>query len=269
MISDVPSFAEELAVARAAASEAAALLVARSGADRVRVKARSDLVTEVDLASERLIVAKLRSRFPGDAIVAEENTSGDTASNSVRRWIIDPVDGTANYVHGYPFCCVSIALHDARGPAVAVIDAPFLGEVFHATRGGGAFLNDAPITVSSVTSGSDSLFATGFPFRPGKGEPEPFFRLVSEVMLNAHDVRRAGSAALDLAYVACGRVDGYFELGLFPWDIAAGMLLVTEAGGVAGPWPGDPQPAIETGRILATNGHVQSWLEEMVSRFDL
>jgi hypothetical protein len=123
-----------------------------------------------------------------------------------------------------------------------VIHAPFLGEVYHATRGGGAFLNGEPIRVSAAADPADALFATGFPFKQGKGDVELYFRLVAEVLLASHGVRRAGAAALDLAYVAAGRVDGFFEIGLSPWDVAAGMLLVQEAGGRVEGWPGDAIP---------------------------
>jgi myo-inositol-1(or 4)-monophosphatase len=260
-------FAAELVVALEAAAEAAALLASRSGAEEVREKGRADLVTEVDEAAERAITARIRAAFPGDTIVAEEFAGGVAVSG--RSWIIDPVDGTANYVHGHPFACVSIAFHDEAGPAAAVIHAPFLGEIFQATRGGGTWLNGRRVTVSAVESGAAALFATGFPFKAGKGDPETYFRLAADVMLSAHDIRRAGSAALDLAYVACGRHDGYFEIGVAPWDIAAGILMVTEAGGRVTGWPGDTDEPIRTGRILATNGRVHAWLEEKVGGYEL
>ena len=266
-MSDEALFATELEVALEAAAEAAALLASRSGADAVREKGRADLVTEVDEAAERAITARIRRHFPGDTVVAEEFAGSVQVAG--RSWIVDPVDGTANYVHGHPFACVSIAFHDEAGPAVGVIHAPFLGEVFHATRGGGAWLNGRRASVSAVDSGRDALLATGFPFKAGKGDPETYFRLVSEVMLDAHDIRRAGSAALDLAYVACGRHDGYFEIGVAPWDIAAGILMVTEAGGRVTGWPGDDDEPIRTGRILATNGRVHGWLEEKVGKYEL
>jgi myo-inositol-1(or 4)-monophosphatase len=269
MTDDVQSggipLASELRVALEAAEEAAALLLARSGAERVRAKARADLVTEVDEASERAIVARIRAAFPGDAVVAEEFSG--TAALGRRSWIIDPIDGTVNYVHGHPFTCVSIAFHDEEGPAVGVVSAPFLGETFHAVRGGGAFLNDRPIRVSAVEEGAETLQATGFPFKAGKGDPETYFRLVAEMVASTHGVRRAGSAALDLAYVACGRLDGFFEIGLSPWDLAAGALLVTEAGGRVGGWPGDVEPPIRTGRLIASNGAVHGWMEAVIGKY--
>lgn len=260
-------FAAELEVARQAAAEAAEILRSRAGAGRVREKGRADLVTEVDEASERAILARIHAAFPDDAVVAEESAAAVRSEG--RRWIVDPLDGTVNYVHGHPFACVSIAFADAEGPAAGVIHAPFLNEVFHASRGGGAWLNDRPIRVSEVSDPSDALFATGFPFKPGKGDPVEFFRLVTEVLLASHGVRRAGAAALDLAYVAAGRVEAFFELGLAPWDMAAGLLLVEEAGGRVGGWPGDAEPALASGRLLASNGRLHGWLEERVAGYGL
>jgi myo-inositol-1(or 4)-monophosphatase len=256
--------ARELMVARRAAAEAAALIAARAGADDVREKGRADLVTAVDEAAEDAILTRIRTDFPGDRIVAEESASAAVAEG--RRWIVDPLDGTVNFVHNHPFVCVSIGFADDQGPAVGVIHAPLLGEVYHAVRGGGAFLNDRPIRVSGVREASAALWATGFPFREGKGDPEAYFRLVAEVLLASHGVRRAGSAALDLAFVAAGRVDGVFEIGLQPWDMAAGMLLVREAGGRVGGWPGDAEGPLATGRLLASNAALHPWLEAVVGR---
>jgi len=258
-------FERELGVARAAAEEAGRILLDRAGADRIRAKGRADLVTEVDEAAERAIEARVRAAFPGDLFVAEEFSA--SASGIGRRWIVDPLDGTVNYVHGHPFACVSIALVDAEGPAVAVIEAPFLGETYTAVRGQGAFLNDNTISVSPVRDPAASLLATGFPFKSGKGDPGVYFELVAEMVLGTHGVRRAGAAALDLAFVACGRVDGFFEIGLSPWDVAAGILLVVEAGGRVTGWSGDARPPIETGRILASNGSLHPWLEETTGRY--
>lgn len=259
------TYERELEVALSAASEAAGILLGRRGADHVREKGRADLVTAVDEASERAIEAHIRSAFPSDAFVAEEFSA--TVASDGRRWIVDPIDGTTNFVHGHPFACVSIAFADAKGPAVGVIHAPFLGEVYHAIRGGGAFLNGERIAVSDVTDPSASLFATGFPFKNGKGATEPYFRLVAEMVAGTHGVRRAGAAALDLAYVACGRVDGYFEIGLSSWDLAAGVLLVSEAGGRISGWDGDTEGPLESGRILATNGHLHRWLRELTGLY--
>ena len=260
-------FAAELEVARRAAAQAAGILAERAGAGEVREKARADLVTAVDEASERAIAERIRAAFPDDAIVAEEFSAAVRSSG--RRWIVDPLDGTVNYVHGHPFACVSIAFADESGPAVGVVHAPFLGEVFHAVRGRGAYLNDRPIRVSEVPDASGALFATGFPFKPGKGDPHEYFRLVAEVLLAGHGVRRDGAAALDLAMVAAGRVDAFFEIGLSPWDMAAGLLLVQEAGGRVSGWPGDREPPLSTGRLVASNGRIHDWLCGVAARYDL
>lgn len=258
------AFAAEAWVARHTASEAAALIRSRGGASELRSKARADLVTATDEAAERLILNRIRARFPDDAVIAEESASDVIADG--RRWYVDPIDGTTNFVHGHPFACVSIAFADEAGPAVGVVDAPMLGEVYIAVRGEGAYLNDAPLRVSEVRNPTAALFATGFPFKGGKGDPEAYFRLVTDILRGSHGVRRAGSAALDLAYVAAGRVDGFFETGLSPWDIAAGILLVTESGGRISGWPGDAAPPLDTGRVLATNGAVHDWLAEQTAR---
>lgn len=252
------TFARELETALAAAAAGAALIVARDGAERVREKERADLVTAVDEAVERLVTERLRAAFPGDAVVAEE--FGAAVRGEARRWILDPVDGTTNFVHGHPFVCVSLALVDEAGPAVGVIHAPCLGEVFHAVRGQGAFLNGAPIRVSGTASLKDALLATGFPFKQGKGDLDAYMLLVADAIRASRDVRRAGSAALDLAFTACGRVDAFFEVGLAPWDVAAGILLVEEAGGRVSGWPGDAAPPLQSGRVVASNGRVHEEL---------
>ncbi|CAN5289277.1 inositol monophosphatase family protein [soil metagenome] len=256
-------FAAELAVARRAAGAAAEVMLAARDELEVREKAPRDLVTAADEEAEREIVAVIRSRFPDDAIVAEEGAADAGATG--RRWLVDPIDGTTNYVHGHPFACVSIAFADAEGVAAGVIHAPFLREVFSAARGWGAFLNDVPLRVSGVEDPTRALLATGFPFKAGKGNPEAYFRLVADAIAATQGVRRAGSAALDLAYVAAGRVEAFFELGLSPWDIAVGMLLVTEAGGRIGGWPGDADSPLHSGRVLASNARLHSWLEELVA----
>lgn len=265
MASETQAWGAELETARAAAAEAAAMIAARAGADRVRSKAdAADLVTEVDEAAERAILARIRAAFPGDAVVAEESAAEHVRTG--RRWYVDPVDGTVNFVHGHPFACVSIAFADDEGPAAAVIHAPLLGEVYHAVRGGGAFLNGERIRVSEVADASAALLATGFPFRTGKGDVDAYMRLVGDALRGTHGVRRAGSAALDLAFTAVGRVDAFFEIGLSPWDVAAGMLLVAEAGGRVGGWPGDAEGPLFTGRVIASNGRVHGWVEALTAR---
>lgn len=257
-------FSFELTIARRAAAEAAALIRLRNGAGEVREKGRRDLVTAVDEAAEQAVISCIRAHFPEDGIVAEESAAG--AARTGRHWIVDPIDGTTNFVHGHPFTCVSIAFADEVGPAAGVIHAPLLGEVYHATRGGGAFLNDLPIRVSRVAEPAGALLATGFPFKAGKGDPNAYFRIIGDALQATQGVRRAGSAALDLAFVAAGRLDGYWEPGLRPWDIAAGALLVTEAGGHISGWLGDGEPPLASGRVLASNGALHAWLEQLVGR---
>ncbi|HET6229698.1 MAG TPA: inositol monophosphatase family protein [Longimicrobiaceae bacterium] len=262
---DAGPFAAELTTALAAAEIAAGMIAARAGADEVREKGRADLVTAVDEAVERAVLARIRADFPNDAMVAEESAAGRVESG--RRWIVDPIDGTTNFVHGHPFVAVSIAFADADGPAAGVVRAPALGETFHAVRGGGAFVNGRPMRVTEVDRPARSLLATGFPFKAGKGSIDAYFRMLAEILAATQDVRRAGSAALDLAFVAAGRVEGFFETGLAPWDVAAGMLLVTEAGGRVGGWPGDATGPLSTGRVLASNGRIHGWLEEMTAPY--
>lgn len=264
ILGDAAPFAAELETAREAAAAAAALILARGGADEVREKGRADLVTAVDEAAERAIAGVIRARFPGDRIVGEELSSEHVHAG--RRWYVDPIDGTTNFVHGHPFVCASIAFADDEGLAAAVIHAPLLGEVFHATRGGGAFANDQPVRVTPVDDAGRALLATGFPFKSGKGKLDAYMLLVADAVRGTHDVRRAGSAALDLAFVAAGRVEGFFEIGLAPWDVAAGMLLVQEAGGRVTGWPGDTDSPLHTGRVLASNGGIHGWMEALAAK---
>ncbi|HWK89384.1 MAG TPA: inositol monophosphatase family protein [Longimicrobium sp.] len=257
-------FAAELETALAAAAEAAALILARGGADQVREKGRADLVTAVDEAAERAIAARIRQRFPHDTVVGEELS--DARVHTGRRWYVDPVDGTTNLVHGHPFVCVSIAFADHEGPAAAVVHAPLLREVYHAVRGGGAYLDGERMRVTDIADPARSLLATGFPFKSGKGNLDAYMLLVADAVRGTHDVRRAGSAALDLAFVAAGRVEGFFEIGLAPWDVAAGMLLVLEAGGRVTGWPGDRDPPLHTGNVLASNARIHDWLHALAAK---
>jgi len=259
---DAP-FAAELATAMEAAAAAAELIRARGGADEVREKGRADLVTAVDEAAEREISRHIRAAFSSDAIVGEELSSAPVHAG--RRWYVDPIDGTTNFIHGHPFVCVSIGFADDEGMAAAVVHAPLLGEVYHAVRGGGAWLNGARIRVTETDDPGRALLATGFPFKRGKGNLDAYMLLVADAVRRTRDVRRAGSAALDLAFVAAGRVEGFFEIGLAPWDVAAGMLLVSEAGGRVTGWPGDADPPLHSGRVLATNGGIHAWLEALTA----
>ncbi len=240
-------------VAVDAARSAGALLRERLNWVReIRHKGAIDLVTDVDEASEQLIRQMLLSAFPTHSLLGEEGGSV-TGSDARCRWIVDPLDGTSNYAHGFPFFCVSIGFELDGELAVGVVYDPTLDELFVAERSKGATLNGSPIQVSHASTLERSLLATGFPYdrrlfqRALKG-----FELLS---LRSLAVRRAGSAALDLCYVACGRFDGYWEWAVHPWDVAAGALLVAEAGGRVTGVDGAPFH-VERGEVLATNGRL-------------
>jgi len=242
---------------RRAAAEVARLagaeLVARwKTARTVEFKQAIDLVTDADMASETRIVAFLEERFPGHEILAEERGGARGPAAARCRWIVDPLDGTPNYAHGVPHFSVSVAVEDEHGLAAGAVFDPMRGELFEAGRGQGARLNGAPIHVSAETSLSRALLATGFPYDVWKTADRPV-KLIDTFVRRAQGIRRAGSAALDLAYVAAGRYDGYFEGFLKPWDLAAGMLLVLEAGGRLTDLAGAPVDLF-VGDTLATNG---------------
>jgi len=215
---------------------------------KVETKRRNDFVTEVDRAAEQAIIEVLREAYPNHAILAEE--SGESkGSQGEFVWIIDPLDGTTNFIHGVPQYCVSIGLQHKGVMNQAVIYDPVKNELFTATRGAGAYLNDKRIRVTTRDKMADSLIATGFPFRDNSFL-ERYLAMFKAVTMNCTGVRRPGAAALDLAYVAAGRFDGFWEIGLAPWDIAAGSLLVLEAGGLIGDLKGDAG-YIESGEVAA------------------
>ncbi len=237
----------------------ASALIARSVEDHVGreqhfdLKGAYDLVTETDRASERLIVDRLRSHFPTHAIVAEEG-SGQTGTSEYC-WYVDPLDGTTNFAHGFPVFNVTLALERAGELIAGVIVDPTRDEVFSAELGSGAFLNQRRIHVSHVARIEDALVATGFPSR--KRHQNVNIHFYYQLAMLSHGVRRAGAAALDLAYVACGRLDMFWEFSLNPWDVAAGILLVREAGGIATDMHGGPL-SLRSPHILADNGLVHA-----------
>ncbi|GBD94726.1 inositol-1-monophosphatase [bacterium BMS3Abin05] len=215
-------------------------------------KSPRDFVTEVDKRSEDAILNYLSRHFPEDAVVAEE--SGTHFGKSDYRWYIDPLDGTKNYMHGFSMFCVSIGLA-RRGELVAgVVYDPMLDELFTAEKGKGAFLNGSPIRVSPISDWNRTLLATGFPHR-SKEVLDLYLESFRKLFVQVSAVRRSGSAALDLAYVAAGRFEGFWELKLNPYDIAAGILLVQEAGGVVSDLAGG-NSFLETGNILTANPHI-------------
>src|SRR5919109_37796 len=225
-----------------------------SGARHIAFKGSpTNLVTEMDQRAEVLILERLRGAFPDDAILAEEQ--GAAGGRSGRRWIVDPLDGTTNYAHGLPIFGVSIALEAARRLVLGVVYDPSRDEMFVGERGAGATLNDTPIRVSATASLGSSLLVTGFPYNIRETEDTnlPEYAAFS---LRARAVRRLGSAVIDLAYVACGRFDGFWELRLGAWDVAAGSVLVEEAGGTVTGIDGRPLD-LEAPTLVATNGLVQ------------
>lgn len=239
------------------AREAGAILIDRLGrAIQVSHKGDIDLVTEADLAAEKFIIERVRSYFPRHAILAEESgASEDEATlipgKSEWKWIIDPLDGTTNYSHGYPCFCVSIGIERAGKIEIGVIYDPTRDEVFAAERGQGATMNDRRIRVSEVEDLNRAMLCTGFPYNVR--ERPNFARDFTNFTMQAQAVRRDGSASLDLAYVACGRFDGFWEDGLNAWDVAAGVLLIEEAGGRVTDYDGD-RLDIYTPKVLASNG---------------
>ena len=224
------------------AARAAGAIINRAALDvesvRVSQKQVNDFVTEVDHAAEAVIIETLLTAYPHHGIWAEESGKKHGTQNSDFVWIIDPLDGTTNFIHGFPVYCVSIALAVRGKVEQAVIYDPSRNDLFTATNGRGAYLNERRLRVSKRTQLKESLISTGFPFRPGDNFNN-YLRMMAEVMQRTAGLRRPGAAALDLAYVAAGFTDGFFETGLSPWDVAAGSLLVTEAGGLIGNFTGD------------------------------
>jgi myo-inositol-1(or 4)-monophosphatase len=217
----------------------------------IDLKKASDFVTIADKESEKIIIDTIKEHFPDHLFLAEESLK--ERGGETYRWIIDPLDGTTNYIHGYPVFSISIALEYREEIIVGVILDPLRNELFWTEKGAGAYLNCLPIEVSKMNVG-ESLVTTGFPFR-NKEMIDTYLKLFKNIFLKVSDLRRAGSAALDLAYLACGRCDGFFELGLSPWDVAAGSLLIKEAGGIVTDFGGG-NDYIRTGNIVAGNSVV-------------
>jgi myo-inositol-1(or 4)-monophosphatase len=260
---------------------AAALAAAREGGEvlvhhwrnlppgSIEEKKKNDFVTIADRESEERIVSAIRARFPGDAFLGEEGGAragapGQGGSAGPRTWIIDPLDGTANFIAGFPFWCVSIAAREAGRIVAGVIWDPLRDELYCAERGGGAWRNGARLHVSARPAIDGAFVATGFPFR-SRDLIDPYLALFRSVFLRARGIRRAGSAALDLALVAAGVYDGFFELQLAPWDVAAGAILIEEAGGAVTDFDGGER-FWERGNILAGPAGVVRDLVDIASR---
>ncbi|WP_456435921.1 inositol monophosphatase family protein [Thermovibrio ammonificans] len=227
---------------------------------KVEEKARNDFVTEADKKSEMIIIKTIQESFPQHAIVAEE--SGSHGSGSWQ-WFIDPLDGTKNFIHGLPMFCVSIGVAYKGELVAAVVKAPLLEETFVAEKGAGAFCNGVKLKVSSRPF-EEALVATGFPFR-GKEMLDSYLKCFKEVFLSVSGLRRCGSAALDLAYTAKGVFDGFWEMSLHPWDIAAGVLLVEEAGGVVTDFEGG-RSFLSSGNIVGASPNTHGELLKIVQR---
>ena len=251
------------------AARAAGSIINRAALDiesvRISQKKANDFVTEVDHAAEQMIIETLTTAYPGHGIWAEESGREHGAQDSEFVWIIDPLDGTTNFIHGLPVYCVSIALAVKGKVEQAVIYDPTRNDLFTATKGRGAFLNDRRLRVSKRTELKTALVSTGFPFRPGDNFNQ-YLQMMGDVMQRTAGLRRPGSAALDLAYVAAGYTEGFFEKGLQPWDVAAGSLLVTEAGGLVGNFTGEAD-YLEQEECLAGNPKVYGQLVSILGKY--
>lgn len=228
------------------------------------LKGTVDLVTEVDQQVEDAVTSRIRALFPRDGILAEEGSDND--GDSGFNWVIDPLDGTTNYAHGYPFFAFSCGLHFENLPVGALVEVPFTRETFFAEKGCGATRNEQHINVSDVKELRRSLLVTGLPyFRHTM--VDDLLAPMRRAVLHGQGLRRGGAASVDLCYVACGRLDGYFEIGLKPWDMAAGELIVTEAGGRLSDYAGGPF-SIHGTQLVASNGHIHDELIEKVLQSD-
>lgn len=233
---------------------------------RVSAKQANDFVTEVDEAAEQAIIETLLTAYPDHGILAEESGSSHGRKNAEYIWIIDPLDGTTNFIHGFPVYCTSIALAHRGIIQQAVIYDPTRNDLFYASKGRGAYLNDRRLRVSKRKDITHALVSTGFPFRPGR-DRKKYMQMFETMMQSCAGLRRPGAAALDLAYLAAGYTDGFFELGLKPWDIAAGSLLITEAGGLIGNFTGNAENFLEQGELLAGNPKIYGQMVNILTEY--
>jgi myo-inositol-1(or 4)-monophosphatase len=251
------------------AARAAGAIINRAALDveavRISQKQVNDFVTEVDHAAEAAIIEILTTAYPDHGILAEESGSTHGAQDAEAVWIIDPLDGTTNFIHGFPVYCVSIALAVKGKVEQAVIYDPSRNDLFTATKGRGAYMNDRRLRVSKRNELKQCLVSTGFPFRPGDNFNN-YLRMMADVMQRTAGLRRPGAAALDLAYVAAGFTDGFFETGLSPWDVAAGSLLVTEAGGLIGNFTGESD-FLEQRECVAGNPRIYGQLVGILGKY--
>ncbi len=220
----------------------------------------NNLVTEVDNHSEKRIIEIIREHFPDHSIISEE--AGELIQDSPYQWIIDPIDGTVNFAHGIPICCVSIGLKFGNDLLLGTVYNPMMNELFFAEKGKGAYLNDRKISVSQKTDFRKACLVTGFPYKWPNSTEHPI-RVFERFILEGLPVRRLGSAAIDLCWVACGRFDGFWEYNLSSWDVAAGYLIVQEAGGVITNFDGEPYSVFDK-QTLATNGHIHENMLQLI-----
>ena len=256
-----PEVRERLNLMRELGRTAGRLMMNQYGRiSEYELKGEVDLVTEVDQQVETATLGRIQALFPRDSILAEEG--GSIAGDSGFKWVIDPLDGTTNYAHGYPFFAFSCGLHMDDAPLGALVEVPFTGETFFAARGQGAFRNEKRIHVSDVQTLNRSLLVTGLPYFRHTIVDE-LLAPMRRAILHGQGLRRGGAASVDLCYVACGRLDGFFEIGLKPWDMAAGQLLLEEAGGTLTDYSGGDFSIFKP-ELVATNGHIHQELIEKV-----
>lgn len=254
-----------LVAAEAALAAGAVLQDLHDRPHQIRHKGTIDLVTEADLASETVILELLQERAPGVKILSEESHGASIMEADEPAWIIDPLDGTTNFAHNFPWFAVSIALYERGRSQAGVIYSPMQKELFCGVRGAGAWLNDKRIKVSGISVLQEALLATGFPYDIAE-RPDPILAVLREVIIRSQGVRRPGAAALDLAYLACGRLDGFWEVGLKPWDTAAGSLLLEEAGGKLSDFRGNSFSPF-TPELVASNSLLHEELTALLARF--
>jgi len=259
------NYHQELNTAKKAARSAAEIIREFAGSEsfNVELKAKNDLVTDADVASEKEIVNVIKEAFPDDSILAEENHHLDSLPDG-RVWIIDPIDGTTNFAHSFPIYCISIAFWEDKKPRVGLILEVAHDELFTAVEGEGAFRNGKKISVSKTEDPSSSIIGTGFPYN-NLNLISNYLKFLHVLMEKTHGVRRPGSAAWDLCNVACGRYEGFYEYGLHAWDVAAGILIIREAGGVVSDWSGGDNWLFGQ-RIIAGNKAIHHFLKDEINK---
>ena len=256
---------KELEILKKAALAGGGILAAKFGKVTYKLKGRANLLTEADLAAQEKVIGIIRTAFPADGFLAEESPPEETPNR--RLWIIDPLDGTTNYAHGFPVAAVSIGFAENGELKAGGVYDPFRRELFLARKGRGAFLNGRPLAVSGTPAISKALLVTGFGY--DRAEKAEFYcGFFSEFMKLSHDVRRMGAASLDFCWLAAGRTDGYWEFGLQTWDVAAGKLIVEEAGGRVTDFSGRPWPvnAAMGSQTLATNGRLHAGMLRLIKK---